>query len=268
MGAREDFDAAMEQAKMGHYEAAIDGFKSAIAQTSDDSIKREVWWNVAICHMRLGQIEEARAAADLAGRTAPADAELIETWADFHEAGAADAASLGHELKQSGDFRGAITAFDAALHDPDLDDDSRGYFYGRIAICYLELLDWGAAEEYAAVMPAADKPEYDTRRAELMKQHNVKPADLPGYDGSLFDDEFIRAKDRYNARDYAGALTILNEIVGPTIDRGAFGEEVWLYVALCNLYVGDTASADGYAAFLTGTWADSYKEHRRALHPS
>jgi tetratricopeptide (TPR) repeat protein len=268
MGAHEDFLAAMEHARMGHYEAAIEGFKSAIEQTSDEAIKRDVWWNVAICHMRLGQFEEAGAAADLAGHTASADDALIETWADLHGAGAADAASLGQELKQSGDFTGAIVAFEAALHDPDLDDDTRAFLYGRIAMCYLELLDWGRAEEYAAAMSPGDRPDYESRRVALLSQHKVDAADLPHYDGSAFDDEFLRAKARYEARDYTGALEILDRIVGPTIDRGAFGEEVWLYVALCNLYTGDTAAADGYAAFLTGAWADSYNEHRSALNPA
>ena len=268
MGALEEFQTAMEHAGQGHYEAAIESFKRAIEQSTTDQAKRDVWWNVAICHMRLGQIEEASAAADLAGRTAAADDELIETWADLHEAGAGGAAALGFELKQSGDFRGALAAFEAALHDPDLDDDTRGYLYGRIALCHLELLDWGRAEEYAAVQRDTDRAEYDKRRAALMAQHKVSAADLPGYDGSAFDDEFTRAKERFEARDYAGALEIINRIVGPTIDRGSFGEEVWLYAALCNLYTGDTAAGDGYAAFLTGTWLDSYNEQRSALHPT
>jgi hypothetical protein len=165
MSALEEFEAAMEHAGQGHYEAAIESFKRAIEQSTADQAKRDVWWNVAVCHMRLGQIEEARAAADLAGRTASADDELIETWADLHEAGAGGVAALGFELKQSGDFRGALAAFEAALHDPDLDDDTRGYLYGRIALCHLELLDWGRAEEYAAVQRDMDRAEYDTRRA-------------------------------------------------------------------------------------------------------
>ena len=268
MGAYEDFEAAMEHARQGHYEAAIEGFKASIAQATTDQTKRDLWWNVAICHMRMGQIEEASAAGDLAGRTSAADDELIETWADLHEAGAGNAAALGHELRQSGDHRGAIVAFETALHDPELDDDARGYLYGRIAMCHLELLDWGRAEEYAAVMRQGDRAEYDARRAELMAQHQVTAADLPSYDGSAYDDDFTRAKERFNAQDYTGALEIISRIVGPTIDRGSFGEEVWLYAALCNLYTGDTAAADGYAAFLTGAWADSYNEHRSALKPA
>jgi tetratricopeptide (TPR) repeat protein len=267
MGAREEFYAAMEHARLGHYEAAVEGFKAAIAQTTDEQAKRDLWWNVAICHMRLGQMEEANAAADVAGRTAASDAELIETWADLHEAGAADAASLGHELKQSGDMRGAIAAFDAALHDEQLDDDTRAFLFGRIAMCYLELFEWGKAEEYAAAMRQLDRAEYDELRARLMKEQNVTAADLPHYDGSAFDDEFTRAKERFAARDYTGAKTILDAIVGPTIDHGAFGEEVWLYVALCNLYLGDHTTAEGYASFLTGAWLDSYQEHRAALQP-
>jgi tetratricopeptide (TPR) repeat protein len=267
VGAYEEFEAGMEQARQGHYEAAIERFKAAIEQTTDEKTKREVWWNVSICHMRLGQIEEAQAAAAVAGRTAAADDELIETWADLHEAGAGDAAALGFELRQAGDNRGALAAFEAALHDPDLDDDTRGYLYGRIALCHLDLLDWGRAEEAAAAMRESDRAEYDRRRAELMAEHKVSPADLPGYDGSDFDDEFTRAKARYDAGDYTGALEILDRIVGPTIDRGSFGEEVWLYVALANLRAGKTDAADGYAAFLTGTWADAYHEQRTALHP-
>ena len=268
MGAHEDFLAGLEQARMGHYEAAIEGFKSAIAQTSDEAIKKNVWWNIAICHMRLGQIEEASAAAELAGHTAPADEAMIETWGDLHEAGAASAASLGQELKQTGDMRGAIAAFDAALHDENLDDDTRAFLFGRIAMCYLELLEWGKAEEYAAAMTPSERPGYDERREQLMKDHNVTAADLAHYDGSAFDDEFARAKERFAAQDYTGALTILDKIVGPTIDHGAFGEEVWLYVSLCNLYTGDLATAEGYGSFLTGAWLDSYNEHKAALHPA
>ena len=266
MGAEQDFTAALEQAGLGHYEAAIEGFKTAIAGTTDEDVKRDLWWNVAICHMRLGQTEEASAAAELAGRTAASDDALIETWADLHTAGASDAAALGMELRQAGDHHGALAAFEVALHDPDLDDDTRGFLYGRIALSHLELLDWGRAEEYAAVMRAEDRDGYDARRAELMAEHKVNPADLPNYDGSAFDDEFTRAKQRFDGGDYAGALEILDTIVGPTIDRGSFGEEVWLYVALAHLHSGNTDAAEGYAAFLTGTWLDAYNEHRAALH--
>ena len=268
MGAAEEYQEALEHARQGHYEAAIEHFKTAVEQTSDDAIKREVWWSIAVCHMRLGQTEEASAAADLAGRSAAADDELIETWADLHAAGAGDAASLGMELQQSGDHRGALVAFETALHDPELDDDTRGYLYARIAMSHLELLDWGTAEEYAAVMRTAERPAYDTRRAALMAEHKVNPADLPNYDGSAFDDEFTRAKQRYDARDYTGALEILEKIVGPTIDRGSFGEEVWLYVALCHLHTGNVAGAETYAGFLTGTWLDAYNEQRDALKGS
>jgi tetratricopeptide (TPR) repeat protein len=192
----------------------------------------------------------------------------IDTWADLHAAGADDAAALGVQFMTGKDFRGALAAFEAALYDPDLDNDTRGYLLSRMATCYLELQDWGRAEEYAAVMPDKYREKYDTRRTELMAEHQVSTSDLPGYDGSDLDDEFMRARQYFDARDYERALAILSRIVEPTIDRGAFGEEVWLYLALCNLYLGNTTAADGYASFLTGTWADSYNEHRGFVHPT
>jgi tetratricopeptide (TPR) repeat protein len=254
---------ALEQGNMGHYEAAIEGFKAALELSTDDKVSRGIWKNIAVCHMRLGQIEEASAAVDVAGVTTLDDD--LETWADLHDSGAADAAVLGSELADSGDFRGALAAFDAALHDPGLDDDTRGFLHSRIAYCHLELLDWGRAEESAAVMDQAYRQSYERRRAELMARHDVSAADLPNYDGSAYDDEFSHAKARFETRDYAGALEILGRIVEPTADLGSFGEEVRLYVALCHLYTGDTATGDGWASHLTGAWADSYYEHRNHM---
>jgi tetratricopeptide (TPR) repeat protein len=63
-------------AALGEVEAAIDYFKSALKITPDDS---GIICNIAVCHLNLGDIEEAKKAFSLATRINPKD-EIAREW--------------------------------------------------------------------------------------------------------------------------------------------------------------------------------------------
>ena len=268
MGSREEYGRGVELTGQGDYRGAIDAFKAAVDQETDEQKKKDLWHNIAVCHLWLGEMDEADEAAALSGGSVPGYNDWREIYEDLHDAGVADEFKRAEDLYNQGQYAEAAELFEQVVYDENLDDDRRSLMYGKLAMSYLELQDWGRAEEFATVMHADFQQPYDQRRAALMQETGTEPQDLAHYDGSQFDDVFAHAKQRFEARDYQEALDELQKIVGPTVDRGAFGEEVWLYVALCHLYLGDTASAEGYASFLTGAWLDSYEEHKATVAPS
>lgn len=265
----EDAEALMAT---GDYAAAIAKCREALDAPDIDAdpeaeLRRGAWTVIAASHVRTGQFEEADEAAKHAHEGFQATyAETKALWQAFFQGGAGDLMADVLEAESRGDWDAAVAAAEKALYVKGLDDDLRDDLYAHLAMAYLWLDDWGRAEEYAQIMKQSRREEYERFRWERMEiVRDVKPEDLPFYDGSAYDDVVADGKAKFEAKDYRGALDAFKPISTATIDRGAFGMEVYLYVALCYLYLGEQNRADYYATDLTGAWLDSYKEHQAAV---
>lgn len=253
----EAYDRGITAYTAGDYATAIAEFEFSIQTGEVEGTGLEdIYYNVAVCYLRLGQDEMA----DSHAANAPSRQADYDDMKAHILTGTADHVAAGDQAVAGADYRAAVTSYELALASRDFAELLRDDIYYKLAIAYMHLGEWGPAEEYAAAASGDHLVRYEAQKKQLLQMTGSQLLD----DRSAVDETFARARALYDAGNYADAWAWLQEVDADEAVVAGVGEEITLYKALCALKLGNVDTADETASQLSSHWRETYDEARAA----
>lgn len=143
--ATDDFDLACEAYVDGAYDNAAKLFLALTRKPNvEESRRKEIRWNLAMCFFRLDRRDEAVRHFELGGYNeseyVPAMQEAMQPHAQPVDVDAADAAfSLACEAYEAENYTGAADRFAALTLDPAMTGDRMKEVHWNLAMCHFHL---------------------------------------------------------------------------------------------------------------------------------